>query len=129
MKTLFFKTALLILTGCLIFVMTSCDVGTTFDGNKVTDGKMFKMDYSVLDKTEDAYLRLDRGDTLNVAISHTSGAVDVTVKADGDDPIYEGRSLENISFTLGIHSSGRYRITVVGHKACGSVSFSAVGDV
>lgn len=126
MKTRNKYTQILLTIFIVSFCLTCCSTEDTFVGNKISNEDSFKMDYSILNCQEDASLKLEAGDTLDVVIAHEAGTVDVTVGMDDSDPIYEGNGLTNISFTLNITESGHYQIHVTGHEAAGSVTFSKV---
>lgn len=116
----------LLATLSLSFCLTCCNTDSSFVGNKVSNDDLFAMDYSISNCQEDASMRLEAGDTLDVAIAHDTGTVDVTVGIDDTEPIYEGNGLSTISFTLNITESGFYQIHVTGHKAAGSVTFTKI---
>lgn len=86
------------------------------------------MDYSILNRQEVSTIELSKCESLRVSIAQNEGTVDVTVGIDGEEPIYEGRGLSHIEFTLNISQPGTYQISVTGHKACGTVSFIKVID-
>lgn len=97
---------------------------STFDGSRVESEDAFYMDYSVLAKKEEASLELEEGDVLKVDISQDKGSVDICIGRSGEEPIYEGNSLVEMSFTLNITEAGEYQISVSGNRASGSVAFT-----
>ena len=101
-----------------------CGSDSTFDGSRVGNEDAFYMDYSVLSKKEEASLELAEGDVLKVDISQDEGSVDIRVGRSGEEPIYEGNSLVEMSFTLNITEAGEYQISVSGNRASGSVAFT-----
>lgn len=117
---------IIFLTLILCVGMASCQVGSTFDGNIVSNAESFQMDYSMLNQQEVSFMTLSEGESVRVSIVQKAGVVDVTVGIDGSKPIYEGNGLENIDFTLNISESGTYQISVTGHNACGNVAFIKV---
>ena len=84
------------------------------------------MEYSILDKEESAEMKLTEGDQIRVQISHTAGNVDVIVGENGEDPIYKGTEQENADFILTVPKTGRYQISVTGHRAKGETSFTRI---
>lgn len=112
--------------------LTGCRAGSTFsgafNGSKVTDENGFRMDYSALNQEEEAVLTFTTGDALQVEISNERGTVDVTIGADGAKPIYEGKALDNFSFVLKVSEAGDYRISVIGHNACGHTAFMKISS-
>lgn len=108
---------------CVCVILTGCGSGSVFDGNKVSYADSFYMDYSILNQQEDTVMELLSGDELQVEIAQTKGSVDVMIGMDGEEPIYEGNGLTEISFTLNIRKTGDYHISVTGNKAKGYVSF------
>ena len=110
----------------MLFLLTGCGTGGIFDGSRVSNASEFQMEYSVLNREETAELVLQAGEQLRVALSHTEGAVDVTVGMDGNEPIYRGRGQQNAEFVLEIAVTGNYHISVSGHQAKGNVSFTRI---
>lgn len=117
---------LVLMTAILCVALAGCHTGSTFNGNKISEADRFQMDYSVLNQQEGASMALTAGDTIMVSIAQESGTADVIVGIDEKEPIYEGNGLTDTSFTLNISEAGTYQITVTGHDACGSVSFTKV---
>ncbi len=110
----------------LPFLLTGCWSGSVFDGSRVSNASGFRMEYSTLNREESADLNLMEGDCLQVSLSHTRGSVDVTVGTEGQAPIYRGNGQQNADFVLEIPGTGNYHISVSGHQAKGSVSFTRI---
>jgi len=108
---------------CVCAILTGCGISGIFNGNKVSYADSFRMDYSILNKQEDTVMELLSGDELQVEIAQMEGSVDVMIGMDGEEPIYEGSDLTEISFTLNIGKTGDYHVSVTGNKAKGYVSF------
>ena len=111
---------LLLLTARLL---AGCGKTSAFDGSVTRDADGFQMAYSMLNREETADLQLSEGERLQVAFSQEKGNVDIRVAQDGKDAIYAGNGQINGEFILIIPETGVYRISVVGHKAQGKVSF------
>lgn len=122
------KRAGMILAASLVLclVLMGCAEESSFTGNKAGNEDGFWMDYTVLNRQEEAFLHLAAGDMLQVELAHEKGTVDVTVGMDGKDAIYEGNGLAKLRFILNITEDGDYRISVTGHKARGSVTFEVI---
>ncbi len=110
----------------LLFLLTGCGTGSVFDGSRVSNASEFQMSYSVLNREEWADLNLTEGDRLKVFLSHTEGAVDVTVGMEGKGPIYRGNGQQNADFILEIAETGSYHISVSGHQAKGNAAFTRI---
>lgn len=122
------KHFLTVLTaGLLCLALVGCHK-STFDGSRTSDEYSFRMDYTLLDRQESASLTLGSGDALRVTLAQESGSVDVTVGIEGKEPIYEGHRLTDAVFVLNISEAGAYQISVTGHGACGSVTFTKTGE-
>lgn len=121
-KDRIFPSRIISIVLVLCAVLTGCSSGK-FDGTVISDGREFKMDYSVFDRQKESFIELEAGDSLYVSAMQDSGCVDITVGIDGKEPIYEGNGLTDMEFTLNISEFGSYRISVTGHDACGSVVF------
>ncbi len=104
----------------LLIAIAGCSV-RSFDGTAISDNNSFRLDYSLLDRREEAFITMVAGDTLQVSVAQDAGCVDMTVGIDGQEPIYQGNGLTDMEFTLNISEFGSYHITVTGHDACGSV--------
>ncbi|MBQ4437174.1 MAG: hypothetical protein II879_13925 [Clostridia bacterium] len=114
------------LLAVLLFLLTGCGAGSVFDGSRIANASEFQMEYSVLDREETTKLELRTGDQLQVTLSHTTGTVDVTVGLKGKEPIYRGNGQQNAEFMLVIDETGNYQISVSGHQAKGSISFTRI---
>ena len=119
-KTLTFMIFILLLAGCRQAVV--------FDGSRTSDGSSFRMEYSVLNRTETAEMELREGDRLQVEIAHDKGNADISVSQPNKDAIYTGTKQENAEFVLVIPETGVYQITVTGHQAKGQVRFIRTGS-
>ncbi len=114
------------LLAVLLFLLTGCGTSSVFDGSRIANASEFQMEYSVLDREETADMELEAGDQLQVTLSHTAGTVDVTVSLKGKEPIYRGNGQQNAEFMLVIDETGNYQISVAGHQAKGSISFTRI---
>ena len=112
----------------MFFLLAGCGTGSVFDGSRVSNASGFRMEYSILDQEESADLNLTEGDRLQVSLSHTEGSVDVTVQIKGKEPIYRGNGQQNADFVLEITETGDYQLSVSGHQAKGSVSFTRIPE-
>ena len=114
----------LALTAAVIFLLAGRTPPVVFDGSMTTDAAGSHMEYRVLDKEISARLDLTAGEELKVTLSHVSGTVDLTVGMEGREPIYRGNGQKNAEFILKITETGNYRVSVTGHQAKGSASFT-----
>ena len=119
-------TAGMCMLAAMVFLLTGCGTGSVFDGSRAADASGFQMEYSMLNREESADLTLREGDCLRVSLSHTDGSVNVTVGMEGQEPIYRGNGHQNADFILEIAESGNYHISVSGHQAKGSISFTRI---
>ena len=120
------QAACVCMLAAMLFLLTGCRTGSVFDGSRVSDASGFRMEYSMLNREESADLTLREGDCLRVSLSHTDGSVNVTVGMEGQEPIYRGRGQQNAEFVLEIAETGNYHISVTGHQAKGSISFTRI---
>ena len=119
-------TAGICMLAAMLFLLTGCGTGSVFDGSRAADASGFRMEYSMLNREESADLTLREGDCLRVSLSHTDGSVNVTVGMEGQKPIYRGNGHQNADFILEIAETGNYHISVTGHQAKGSISFTRI---
>jgi len=112
----------------MILLLAGCGTDSAFDGSRVSDASGFRMEYGILNHEESADLNLAEGDRLRVSLSHTEGTVDVTVRLAGREPVYRGSGQQNAEFVLEIPENGDYHISVSGHRAKGSVSFTRIPE-
>ena len=120
------QAACVCMLAAMILLLTGCRTGSVFDGSRVANASEFQMEYSALNREEAAELVLQAGEQLRVTLSHTEGTVDVTVGMEGQEPIYRGNGHQNADFILEIAESGNYHISVSGHQAKGSISFTRI---
>lgn len=110
------------------FVLAGCGKRGVFDGSRTSNEDGFRMEYEILNKEETADLKLSEGEQLKVSILQTAGKVDVTVGQSGEEAIYKGAGQENAEFILTIPKTGNYHISVTGHQAKGTVSFTRITE-
>ena len=120
------QAACVCILAAMVFLLAGCGTGSVFDGSRAADASGFQMEYSMLNREESADLTLREGDCLRVSLSHTDGSVNVTVGMEGQEPIYRGNGHQNADFILEIAESGNYHISVSGHQAKGSISFTRI---
>ncbi len=120
------KKAMTAILLAMCFLLSGCGEKSAFVGSRASDETGFRMEYRILDKEETAEMKLTEGDQMRVHISHTAGNVDVIVGENGEEPIYKGTGQENADFTLTIPRTGRYQISVTGHRAKGEISFTCI---
>ena len=118
--------AVICMLAAMIILLTGCGTGSVFDGSRVSDASGFRMEYSILNREESADLNLREGNRLRVSLSHTEGSADVIVGMEGKTSIYQGRGQQNAEFVLEIAETGNYHISVTGHQAKGSISFTRI---
>ena len=123
----FTKSILVTAVLCFLF-LAGCRQAVVFDGSRTSDGSSFRMEYSVLNRTETAEMELQEGDQLQVEIAHDKGSADISVSRPDKDAIYTGTKQVNAEFVLVIPETGVYQITVTGHQAKGQVSFIRTGS-
>lgn len=104
--------------------MSGCHTTELFIGSVTSADDGIFAEYTVFDCSREWLMTLSEGDLLKVSHACESGTVEITVGTDGDTPIYEGNGLGDIEFSLNIRKSGTYRISLTGHDAVGSISFT-----
>ncbi len=119
------NTLLVLLLFAILPLVPCCQGNSVFNGSRTCDSMGFNLEYSILDRESSADLSLEEGDSLKVIISHEKGSVDIRI-ANGQNQIYAGSKQANAEFSLVIAETGTYHISVTGHKAKGSVSFTRV---
>lgn len=102
----------------LLIALVGCQ--PEFVGNAYTTNTGYHMEFSVLNRMEEAELSLSDGEELRVIISLTEGSIALTISGN-EENAYNGKGLKNEAFTVGIPAAGRYRITVTGTNAAGTV--------
>lgn len=113
-----------IATVALCIAMTGCHTTELFIGSVTSADDGIYAEYTAFDCHREWFMTLSEGDLLMVSYVCRSGTVEITVGTDGDTPIYEGNGLDDIEFALNIRKSGTYRISLTGHDAVGSISFT-----
>ena len=127
MKMTFLKRfAILSLLVSLSVMLSGCGSTSVFDGSRSANEGGFQMDYAVLNREESADLYLEEGDQLEIRFAHSAGSIDASVGQEGKEPLYRGTDQKNGEFSLPISETGTYHISVTGHQAKGSVSFTRV---
>lgn len=121
-----YKRVRWLMLAAMLFLLAGCGTNGVFDGSRVSNASGFQMAYSLLNREETAALELKAGDQLQVILSHTEGYVDVTVRLEGQEPVYRGNGQQNAAFLLEIAETGNYHISVSGHQAKGNASFTRI---
>ena len=111
---------------CVCAMLSGCGSNSVFDGSRSANEGGFQMDYAVLNREESADLYLEEGDQLRFSFAHSSGSIDVIIGQEGKEPLYRGTDQKNGEFSLPVSEAGTYHISVTGHQAKGSVSFTRV---
>ncbi|MFV0400249.1 MAG: hypothetical protein ACK5LX_06450 [Oscillospiraceae bacterium] len=108
----------------LIFVMLTlggCSL-TEFDGSRTGNQSQLIMDYKVLNTTDSQILELQEGDSVDFVVTSESGALNITLQKEDDEPIYRGIDIPTSTFTVEIDKTGSYTVSVTGENAKGGVS-------
>ena len=108
----------------LCTMLAGCSMGSTFDGSRVENADRFSLAYTLLDRTESADMELEAGDAIQVELFHEKGNAGIVICREGETPVYEGKGLTELDFTVRVAESGTYRISVTGDRARGSASFT-----
>lgn len=119
MKKLLRACALLALAACL----TACGTNdaASFNGSRVINENEINLEYTILNLTDTFTMPLSSGDTVAVDVVSEAGNLALTIAKDGSDPVYEGNGIPTGSFTVTVHESGDYTVTVTGKSAKGSI--------
>lgn len=115
-KSMFAITVVLVLS-----VLAGCSSGT-FDGSRTGNESELIMEYKVLNKSDSQMFELQKGDSVDFVIISESGKLDIVMQKDNDEPIYRGTDIPTSSFRVEIEETGRYKLTVTGENAKGSIS-------
>lgn len=82
------------------------------------------MEYKVLNKTESQKLKLAEGDIVYFEVVNQSGSISISLKKEGDEPVFEGKNISTSTFQVGVEESGIYTVSVTGRNAKGSISIT-----
>ncbi|HJD38998.1 MAG TPA: hypothetical protein H9913_03135 [Candidatus Blautia stercoripullorum] len=95
-----------------------------FNGSRTGNESQFLMEYTIFNTTDSQLLELKKGEQIHGEIEKISGKLAVSIQQEGKAPILESKDMPSGSFDLEIEEDGKYRITVTGERAKGSVSFT-----
>jgi hypothetical protein len=115
------KISVLFITLLILISLSACG-RASFNGSRTGNDSQLIMDYKIFNTTEEQFLTLEQGDTLDVQVVSNSGKLDIAVGIEEETPIYTGEDVPTSSFKLEISQEGIYKVSVIGHKAKGSVS-------
>ncbi len=97
-----------------------------FNGSRTGNEGQFIMDYSVLSRTENHEMKLQKGDIIAVEIVQNAGKLKLLVTDPDGKEIYRSDNAITSEFSLEIQTDGTYKFEVTGEKAKGSISFKVV---
>lgn len=115
------KISACILVSILTFSLVACASVVSFDGSRTGNESQLIMEYKILNTTDIQMLELTAGDIVNFDVVSESGRVDISLQK-GGEYIYKGADIPTSSFQVEIADSGKYRLSVTGDRAKGSVS-------
>jgi uncharacterized protein YycO len=107
----------------ILMIASRCGVTPVFNGNRTGNDKEFIMDYTVLNKTDSQEMKLNKDTIVNVEIENKSGRLDIVVTDENGENIYKGDNASSGKFSITIPKDGKYKFSVTGDKAKGSISF------
>lgn len=109
--------------GIFILVLMLAACGMSFDGSRTGNDSQLIMKYKIFNARVSQELVLEEGDVIDAEIVKDAGSLAVTIQKEDDEPIYDNESVAAGTFEIEIKESGTYKITVIGKKAKGSLSF------
>lgn len=113
----------LTLFGAIIVMMTAIACGSRFNGNKYGDDKMFHMDFTVFNCTEECEFTLRSGEWLRVEISTVKGSITLKIRNENGEEIYSGNGLTSDEFSVAAPYDGKYTVLITGERARGEINF------
>ncbi len=107
---------------CLVLAMalSGCS-NAAFIGNSYKIGNNITIEFQLMNSNQTQEIDLKAGDTVRFDVTKESGKINVAFGIRNSSPDYEGNDLESTSFTVTVHTSGRYVLSVTGENAKGSV--------
>ncbi len=116
---------------CFLFLMTSliCLYGcygheSVFSGSKTGNDNQFLVDFDILNTTVCSTMPLAKGDSVEVTVDITKGAIDIAVENEQKAVIYHNSDMLQGKFTIDIAETDTYTINLTGYQAQGSVHFN-----
>ncbi len=111
----------LLITVFMAIFLTSCST-VSFTGSKDGDESHLIMNYSVMNMELSHMLTLEKDDVIDFEVVNETGKLSIVVQKDKDRPVYTGNKLPTGSFSVTVPESGKYKVSVTGDNAKGSVS-------
>ncbi len=97
-----------------------------FEGERISNQDGFELRFDWMDMTDSETLELREGDVLHVSWQIESGHVDVVIRQENKEPVYQANDRvagDKADFYVEISQTGSYTITVSSRKAKGQISF------
>ena len=111
----------------LLLVLTLSACAAEFDGSRTGNDREFITEYKVLNRADSQDLTARAGDTIHGELTVDSGALSVSVRKEGEAPLYENAARSaSETFDLPVEAGGTYTVTVAGMRAAGGVRFEVV---
>ena len=91
--------------------------------SRKVEENFFSLEMERLNCTVEEPLSLNKGDVIDVSITHVSGELALFIGERDREPIYEGNNPKLNYFRVTIPKEGEYLLSVSGKQAKGSISF------
>ena len=109
------------------FSATACKSNVKFDGERIGNDSEFILEYEMFNGSDSQDLKLQKGDSLEVAVVNDGGTLNMDiVKKDDGETLYEGENLRTSSFEIKAPEDGIYEVSVEGEKAVGEVTVERI---
>ncbi len=115
--------ACLLLT--MLLTLTACGEGSVVIGSveqKVPND--YQWSYMMFKGKKAVAENLDAGDTLEIEVEVTEGALGIKIQCGNNEPVYENADVQTGTFTVTIPQSGKYVVTFTSEKTAGYVHIS-----
>ena len=108
----------------LLLLLSSCTLGSKFNGSSTGNEDQFIMSYDILNMKRQNKLNLKKDDSVNCEITNNKGKITVQIlNEDKEELVTKNYEKETDYFTFKAPKNGEYTISVDGKKAKGNVNF------
>ncbi len=107
----------------IVVALTGC--GVTKGSIVILDkanGAGFSIDYNEWSDIDTCSLELNKGDVIDVEISHQSGKIGLSIIGLSGNEAYAGNDMSPCSFSVTINEADKYIIKINGNNASGHIS-------
>lgn len=123
------KIAIMLAVAVILLAVVACGAGKgSITVHESNSAKEVTAEFSRWNGQEESELSLNDNDELQVEVACESGSVSLDIRAKSGTEVYTGNGLDTCQFTVTVHETDVYVITMEGDNASGSARITNVSE-